>query len=154
MEISFNKLSDKYISTNKKIELEVKNSQYSNNIFGNENINLEKQKNTDLFKNNDFLLNELHKKINDFRNDLRDNIGILNIYYYIDDKLNHLEDSLQNKEYDKANDYIKILNQCVKGLALDRIYLPEGVFSTGKNNYKLASQLREITYYSENIIKS
>lgn len=154
MEISFNKVSDKYISIDKNIEVKTNNSKYNNNIFGNENINLEKNNKNQPFKNNDFLLNELHKKINNFRNDLRDNIGILNIYYYVDDKLNHLENSLQNKEYDKANDYIKILNQCVKGLALDRIYLPEGVFSTGRNNYKLASQLREITYYSENIIKS
>ena len=105
------------------------------------------------FDPTDFL-NEINNKIPAFKTEMNEKVNIMNISNHINNQLEKLSESLTSKNIPEIEKWSGLLTNTSKQIALDKIYVPDfGLMSLGRNEYKLAGDLREITFNTDTILK-
>lgn len=98
--------------------------------------------------------NQLNNKISSFKIDLNQKVNIMNISNNINNQLDKLSEAINNLNIPEIEKWSGILTNTSKQIALDRYYVPDyGVMSLGRSEYKLAADLREITYTADIVCK-
>jgi hypothetical protein len=105
--------------------------------------------------NPESFFNDINNKIPAFKNDMNEKINIMNISNNINNQLEKFSEALKNNDVPEIKKWSGILTQTSKQIALDRFYVADQgqVMSLGRNEYKLAAELREITFNTDTILK-
>lgn len=114
----------------------------------------EVQKAGTIFDPTDYF-NRIINKIPDFKNNMRDKINIMNISDSINNQLDKFTDAINHRDIPEIEKWSGILTQTSKQIALDKYYVHDfgGFMSLGRSEYKLALDLREITYNTDMVLK-